>query len=162
MSRPETINFQFKRYHSEALVLENDMVAQLPGLLITQFTVPSDEMNASSIGRLGLRFDFYDDWYSVLAFLDGDKHPTGHYLILIQTPLQRLDNIWHGCELLLRIDVHPDGSYIIEGDEEFCAAVDEGWMRIYMAANAREAMRKLCNMLDDGKLPPEVMDAVCG
>ena len=159
MVRPSKVRFVINRYRSEPHIYENELVARLPGLLITQFTLPPEE---PAPDRVGLRFDFIEDWYAVLAFLDDRKKPTGHYRLLIQTPLLDSEGIWRGTDLLLHIDVRPDGSYVIDGDDCFCHAVEEGWMRVYSAANAREALRRLCSMLDLGKLPQEVMDAVAG
>ena len=137
-------------------------MAHLPGLLITQFEVPRNEHPDLAADRLALRFDFTEEWYSVIAFLDNEKSPTGHYRIFIQSPLQNEDGLWRTFDLILGMEVTPNGTYTVTGEEEFCAAVEEGWMRVYAAANAREALRKLCSMLDEGQLPQEVMDAVCG
>ena len=162
MARPETIRFEIKHYNGAPRVFENDLVAQLPGLLITQFEVPLCERPDLAADRLALRFDFTDDWYSVIAFLDEDKSPTGHYRISMQAPLRNEDEVWKSLDLILGLEISPNGDYVVTGEEEFCGAVEEGWMRVYAAANAREALRKLCHMLDEGQLPQEVMDAVCG
>lgn len=162
MARTQTIRFEFQRYRDDPEIIENDLVAELPGLLITQFSVAEGESPSPDADRVGLRFDFVDDWYSVLAFLDQDKRPTGHYRIGIQTPLRSHEGLWRGSKLLLGLEVFPNGEYSVTGEEEFCAAVEEGWMRVYAAAKAREALRNLCIMLDDGCLPQEVMDAVGG
>ena len=162
MTRPETISFELERYQSDPQSFENELVAQLPGLLITQFPTLARESPDQVANGVVLRFDFIDDWYSVLAFLDADKQPTGRYRISIQTPLRNDGRKWHGNDLILGVEVLPDGSYSLTGEEDFCTAVEEGWMRVYAAANAREALRKLCIMLDEGCLPQEVMDAVCG
>lgn len=111
---------------------------------------------------MALRFDFLEEWYSILAFLDEDKRPTGHYHVALQSPLRNELGMWRGYDLLLNLEVHAGWDYKVHGEEEFCEAVEEGWMRVYAAANAREAMRKLCAMLDNGGLPQEVMDAVLG
>lgn len=162
MARAETVKFELRTYGGLPLTFENDLVAQLPGLLITQFAVPEGEFPGLGTDRVALRFDFVDDWYSVLAFLDGSKKPTGHYRISIQTPMGTEGSIWRGTDLVLGLEVPPNGDYFVTGEEDFCAAVEEGWMRVYAAANAREALRKLCLMLDEGCLPQEVMDAVGG
>jgi hypothetical protein len=162
LARLEIVRFEIKRYKKAPLAFENDMVAQLPGLLITQFAVPHDEHPDGVGDTLALRFDFTDDWYSVIAFLNGDKSPTGHYRISMQSPLHNEGGLWKTYDLVLGMEVRPNGDYMITGEEEFCAAVEESWMRVYAAANAREALRKLCTMLDEGQLPQEVMDAVCG
>jgi len=162
MARPETVSFELRRYQSEPQSFDNELVAQLPGLLITQFSAFEGESPGQAADGVVLRFDFIDDWYSVLAFLDADKQPTGHYRISIQTSLRNDCGKWRGNDLILGVKVRPDGSYLVTGEEDFCAAVEEGWMRVYSAANAREALRRLCLMLDEGCLPQEVMDAVCG
>lgn len=162
MARSETIRFEIKHHDGALRVFENDLVAQLPGLLITQFEVPLCERPDVAADKLALRFDFTDEWYSVIAFLDGDKSPTGHYRISIQSPLRNEGVVWKSLDLILGLEISPNGDYLVTGEEEFCGAVEEGWMRVYAAANAREALRKLCQMLDEGRLPQEVMDAVCG
>lgn len=162
MARLEVVRFDIKRYRNTPLSFANDLVAELPGLLITQFEVPSEKHPDGLDGTLALRFDFTDDWYSVVAYLNGDKSPTGHYRIRMQAPLHNEGGVWKSYELVLGMEVRPNGDYMVTGEEEFCAAVEEGWMRVYAAANAREALRKLCGMLDEGQLPQEVMDAVCG
>ena len=162
MVRPETVRFEIRRHHGPSKVFVNDLVARLPGLLITQFEVPPNEHPDLATDRLALRFDFTDEWYSVIAFLDVDESPTGHYRIFIQSPLQNEDEMWRTFDLILGLEVTPNGMYTVTGEEEFCGAVEEGWMRVYAAANARESLRKLCAMLDEGQLPQEVMDAVCG
>lgn len=162
MYRPEDIAFELTRYHDDPRRFTSALVAQLPGLLITQSSVYSNEHRPCGNDSVALRFDFIEDWYSVLAFLDANKQPTGHYRISIQTPLTSHDGVWCGCDLLLGIEVMPGHGYAVMGEEDFCEAVEDGWMRVYAAANAREAMRKLCRLLDEGRLPQEVMDAVCG
>lgn len=162
MSRSETAKFEFRQYQAGSEIFENDLVAQLPGLLITQFSVPNGRPPGRGDDRYALRFDFIEDWYSVTAFLDEGKQPTGHYRVAIQSPLQDYDGIWKGYDLLLGLEILQNWDYFVTGEEDFCAAVEEGWMRVYSAANAREALRKLCNMLDEGCLPQEVMDAVGG
>jgi len=159
MVRAESVKFELNRYHGDSQKFENDLVAQLPGLLITQFAI-ADGTSRVRQDRLGLRFDFVDDWYNVLAFLDGDKNPTGHYTVALQTPLRNDEGVWKGCDLLLGLEIVPGRDYAILGEEEFFSAVQEGWMRVYAAAKARETLRKLCLMLDEGRLPQEVMDAV--
>lgn len=162
MTRPETIRFELRHYKSDEKSFESDLVAQLPGLIITQSPVRELGSLAQSGDEIALRFDFIDDWYSVLAFLDGSKQPTGHYLISTQTPLRNEGGIWKGNDLILRLEVFPRGEYVISEEENFYTAIDEGWMRVHAAAKAREALRKLCFMLDEGCLPQEVMDAVGG
>jgi len=162
LARPETIRFEIKRHRDGPRTFENDLVAHLPGLLITQFEVHPSEHPDRAADRLALRFDFTDEWYSVIAFLDENKLPTGHYRIFMQSPLRQEDRFFTTFDLILGLEVSPSGEYEVTGEEEFCDAVEEGWMRVYAAANAREALRKLCLMLDEGRLPQEVMDAVCG
>jgi len=142
-------------------MFESDLVAQLPGLLITQFAV-SEDVAVPGADATALRFDFVEDWYSVIAFLDGEKIPTGHYRISLQTPLRSYNGVWKGDDLILAVEVYPSWEYAIVNEEAFSCAVEEGWMRIYAAANARECLRKLSTMLDEHCLPPEVMDAVGG
>lgn len=162
MARPETIKFEIKRYECVPRIFENDLVAQLPGLLITQYQVAEGECPTPDAGCLALRFDFVDDWYSITAFLDSDKRPTGHYHVCIQSPLRHDNGTWKGYDLILNLDVVPDWEYSVSDEVEFCSAVEDGWMRVYAAANAREALRKMCSLLDKRNLPQEVMDAVYG
>lgn len=162
MARLETIKFEISQYQRAPRVFESDVVAQLPGLLITQFEVPDAEHLGQEADKVALKFDFIDDWYCVVAFLDGNKRPTGHYRISIQTPLRNEGGAWKGCDLILGLEVGPNWDYVVIGEEDFCAAVEEGWMRVYAAANAREALRRLCLMLGGHSLPQEVMDAVRG
>lgn len=162
MARPQIVKFEIRRYRRDSLVFANDLVAELPGLLITQFEVPHTEHPDGIGDTLALRFDFTEEWYSVIAFLNGDKSPTGHYRIYMQSPPRNEDGVWKTYDLVLGMEVRPNGDYMVTGEEDFCAAVEESWMRVFAAANAREALRKLCGMLDEGQLPQEVMDAVCG
>lgn len=162
MARPETIKFEIKRYEGAPRTFENDLVAQLPGLLITQYQVANGECPPLEDGCLGLRFDFLDDWYSIVAFLDSEKRPTGYYHVSMQSPLRHDGGVWKGYDLILKLDLSPNWDYSVTDEVEFCTAVEEGWMRVYAAANAREALRKICSMLDKRSLPQEVMDAVCG
>lgn len=157
-SEPVKIKFDFKRYKDTDEEFECDLVAQLPGLLITEYLVSNS--GSSEEPFAALRFDFIDDWYSIAAFLDCNKVPTGRYRIAIQSPLVGKDGVWRGVNLILGIEVYPDWSYVITNEETFLHAVEDGWMRVYSAAKARECMRKLCAMLDEHCLPPEVMDAV--
>lgn len=162
MTRPETIKFEFRKYQGGLQSFENDLVAKLPGLLITQFIVPQTTLPCFADDSIALRFDFVEDWYSVTAYLDSERLPTGHYRVAIQSPLKSEYGLWTGDDLLLRLDVYPDFHYAITGEEKFFSAVEEGWMRVYSAAKAREALRGLCAMVDGGSLPQEVMDAVHG
>ncbi|MBN1593437.1 MAG: DUF402 domain-containing protein [Candidatus Coatesbacteria bacterium] len=162
MSRPETVKFEFKQYEGGPRTFENDLVAQLPGLLITQYPISNGECSPLEAGCLALRFDFVDDWYSITAYLEPDKRPTGYYHISMQSPLRHDDGVWKGYDLILNLDLGPDWDYSVADEIEFCTAVEDGWMRVYAAANAREALRKICCLLDDRILPQEVMDAVCG
>jgi predicted RNA-binding protein associated with RNAse of E/G family len=162
MTHSETVRFEIWHYRSGIEAFENELVALLPGLLITQFSTPKSNNWLPGVTGVGLRFDFIEDWYSVLAYLDDNKRPTGFYHIFIQSPLENHKGIWRGTALELNIAVYPDGSYVVNGEEEFCAAVEDGWLRVYAAAKARETLRNLCLMLDEGRLPQEVMDAVSG
>lgn len=156
---PAKAKFEIRKYKAGAQKFENDLVAQLPGLLITQFAV-SEDLAILGEDVAALRFDFTEDWYSVIAFLDSSKTPTGHYRISIQSPLRNDDGVWKGDDLILAIEVYPNWEYTILNEEAFLCAVEEGWMRIYAASNAKECLRKLILMLDEHCLPPEVMDAV--
>lgn len=162
MVKPKTISFEFRTYPDGAKVFSNDFVAHLPGLLITQFAVDNNHSLslAMNIDTTALRFDFLDDWYSVIAFLDGLNKPTGHYIINTQTPLICQDGMWKGDNLLLKLEVYRDWQYSILGEKDLISAVDDGWMMVNSAINARETIRKTCTMLDDRSLPQEVMDAV--
>lgn len=159
MARSEAARFSFRQYGSASQQFENELVAQLPGLLITQFTVPQAPRNGHH-GSTGLRFDFMDDWYSVVAYLDDEKRPTGYYRISCQSPLHKADGTWKGVGLVLEADVEPDWQYSILHEEEFIQAVEDGWMRVYSAAKARQALRDICKLLDAHSLPQEVMDAL--
>jgi predicted RNA-binding protein associated with RNAse of E/G family len=161
-SDPVRIRFQFKRYNNSDENIEGDLVAQLPGLLISQFAVPDGGGPDPSADTTALRFDFFEDWYSIVAFLNGNKLPTGRYQIAMQSPLHSEDGAWRGVSLILGVEVYPDWEYFITNEEEFLRSVEEGWMRVYSAAKARECLRRLCAMLDEHCLPPEVMDAVGG
>ena len=161
MARPETVKFEIKRYEGGPRMFETDLVAQLPGLIISQYQ-PSNGEHPSLEAGVALRFDFFDDWYSVIAYLDPDKRPTGYYHISMQSPLRHDNGVWKGYDLILNLDVTPDWCYSVTDEVEFCTAVEEGWMRVYAAANAREALRKICALLDRRSLPQEVMDAVLG
>ncbi|MHB1001162.1 MAG: hypothetical protein ACYC27_18110 [Armatimonadota bacterium] len=160
MARPESVSLEFRLYPDSFHTYCNDFVADLPGLIITQFLVNQRHIDKYSPDTTALRFDFVDDWYSVLAFLDHANQPTGHYIIYAQTPLMQSNGIWKGDNLLLKLVVKKGWNYSIEGEERFLSAVDDGWMRIDSALNARESIRKICTMLDDRSLPLEVMDAV--
>lgn len=160
MTRPAIDTFELKQFPEGARRFANDFVAHLPGLVITQFSLGTDALDDRNSMNTVLRFDFVDDWYSVLAFLDCENKPTGDYVISAQSPIVLRNGLWKGDELILKVKVSADWSYDIEGEEEFLSAVDDGWMTVYSAMNARETIRKLCVMLDDHTLPPEVMDAV--
>lgn len=162
MVRPDTVKFELKRYEAPLQKFENDLVAQLPGLLITQFTVPPPSTKSSGVDITGLRFDFLDDWYSIVAFLDNKKRPTGDYLISAQSPLYNDNGTWKGTDLPLGIRVFPGWHYVLLQEKDLSRAVGQGWLKVYAAANAREALHKLCKLLDEHCLPQEVMDAVGG
>lgn len=162
MSHPEAVRFEFRRYNASRRFYQNDLVAKLPGLIITQFVVSQPVPIDLDNDHIALRFDFFDDWYNVMAFLDVNGDPTGHYRVSIQTPLQNEAGIWKGDDLLLGLEIMPEFKYSITGESDFLSAVEEGWMKIYSAANARDALRSLCQMVDGGTLPQEVMDAVHG
>ncbi len=159
MARPDKVRFHFKQYDAVPQEFENELVAQLPGLLISQFSVPQPPRNGHH-GMTGLRFDFIEDWYSIIAYLDGEKNPTGYYHVSMQSPLYNDDGVWRGIRLVLEADVEPGWEYTILNEEEFIQAVEEGWMRIYAAAKAREALRDMCKLLDEHCLPQEIMDAL--
>lgn len=160
MARVDTIKFAFRRYQSEVQFLKNEFIAELPGLLITQFPVTGEERSALVNDRTVLRFDFVDDWYSVLAFLDGDNGSTGHYRVAAQTPLQFEAGIWQGDNLILGIEIMQNWAYTITGESAFHSAVDDGWITVNSAMYARDTIRRFRTMLEDGCLPQEVMDAV--
>lgn len=160
MTRQSSATFVLQHYPEGEISFTNDFVAHLPGLIITQFSLNRILADGSSNINTVLRFDFIDDWYSVLAFLDENNKSTGHFVISAQTPLQLKDGIWKGCDLILKIKVQSDWSYSINGEEDFLSATDDGWMRVYFAVNARDTIQKICSMLNDHTLPPEIMDAV--
>lgn len=160
MTRPANYTFELRQYPEGIRRFTNDFVACLPGLVITQFTLERDTPDGSGSINTILRFDFVEDWYSVLAFLDTENKPTGHYVISAQSQMTFRDGMWKGDDLLLKVKVFADWSYAIEGDVEFTSAVNSGWISEDAAVNARETIRKICVMLNDRTLPPEVMDAV--
>lgn len=160
MTRPAAYTFELRQYPEGVKCFTNDFVACLPGLVITQFSLDRDTPDGSGSINTLLRFDFVEDWYGVLVFLDCANKPTGHYVIYAQSPMEFIDNVWKGDDLLLKVKVFADWSYKVEGDTEFNAAVDGGWMHPDAAMNARDTIRKMCVMLNDRTLPPEVMDAV--
>ncbi|MHB1456335.1 MAG: hypothetical protein ACYC0V_05405 [Armatimonadota bacterium] len=160
MTRPANYIFELRQYPEGVRNFTNDFVACLPGLVITQFNLERDTPDGAGSINTILRFDFVEDWYSVLAFLDIENKPTGHYVISAQSPMDFKDGSWKGDDLILKIKVFADWSYQIEGDKDFIAAIESGWMQADAAMNARETIRKICVMLNDRTLPPEVMDAV--
>ena len=159
VARPDIAKFRMRQYDGTPQEFENELVAQLPGLLISQFNVPQPPCNGHH-GVTGLRFDFMDDWYSIIAYLDEGKSPTGYYHVSMQSPLHNDDGVWKGTRLVLAADIEPGWEYTILNEEEFIEAVEEGWMRIFAAAKAREALRDVCKLLDEHCLPQEVMDAL--
>jgi predicted RNA-binding protein associated with RNAse of E/G family len=158
VARPDTVKFHLKRYDATPQEFENELVAQLPGLVISQFDVPKPSHNGH--GVTGLRFDFVEDWYSIVAYLDETKSPTGYYDVSMQSPLHHDGNVWKGILLVLCAEVEPGWQYAILNEEEFIQAVEDGWMRVFAAAKARAALRDICKLLDEHCLPQEVMDAL--
>lgn len=158
MARPDTVKFCFRRFDDVPQEFENDLVAQLPGLLISMCSIPESSRNGHGVA--GLRFDFVEDWYSITAYLDETKSPTGYYDVAMQSPLYNDSGVWKGIRLILEAEVGPDWEYNILNEEEFIQAVEDGWMRVFAAAKARAALRDICRLLDDHCLPQEVMDAL--
>jgi len=159
VARPDTVKIQIKQYGDAPQEFENELVAQLPGLLISQFSLTEPSRNGRH-GVTGLRFDFVEDWYNIIAYLDEAKGPTGYYRISMQSPLHQDSGTWKGVGLVLAAEVEPGWQYTILNEEEFIQAVEDGWMRVFAAAKARASLRDICKLLDEHCLPQEVMDAL--
>lgn len=162
MGLPETVKFEFTRHEQVVKSFENELVASLPGLLITQFSVPSESSVGMIDDKVVLRFDFCDDWYSVLVYLDEMNHPTGHYKIYVQTPLVHHGDFWSGEDMVVGMEIIPGFGYLLKGEEEFLRNTRDGWIQAGTFLRVRDTMRTLRSMLDEGTLPQEVMYAVNG
>ncbi len=102
----------------------------------------------------GILYFFWDEWFNVIRIYDRDLEFKGYYSDII-TPVQKTLTMYTATDLYLDLFMFPDGTYVVEDEDEFEEAVRRGLMDEGIIRNAREAIDRLVLMAEAGKYPPE-------
>ena len=100
-------------------------------------------------------FVFADRWYDIGKIYNLEDHFTGYYCDII-LPMKRLETHFEITDLFLDLWVSPDGSYQVEDEDEFEAAVAHNWIQTDLANQARKALQDLIFEVESGAFPPEI------
>jgi predicted RNA-binding protein associated with RNAse of E/G family len=100
-------------------------------------------------------FELIGKWFTIGKIRDlGGKH-TGYYCD-IATPPRRLDD--GGVELtdlFLDLWVSPDLKYQVLDEDELERAVCKGWISNQLYKKAKQELKKLINLVEEGNFPPQ-------
>jgi predicted RNA-binding protein associated with RNAse of E/G family len=102
----------------------------------------------------GILYFFWDEWFNVIRIYDKDLEFKGYYSDII-TPVQKTLTVYTATDLFLDFFMFPDGTYVVEDEDEFDDAVEKGLIDEGISRKARVAIEKLTNMAETGEYPPE-------
>ena len=70
--------------------------------------------------------------------------------------MKRTETHFEITDLFLDLWVSPDGSYQVEDEDEFEAAIAHNWIQTDLANQARNALQNLIAEIELGAFPPEI------
>ena len=143
-------------HFQQNLLYEDDNV-----IVTTQRIRPSNPIVIDGVTVLGddftaVWFVFADLWYDIGKIYNLDNQFTGYYCDIIR-PMKRTETHFEITDLFLDLWVSPDGSYQIQDEDEFEAAIQNNWIQTDLANQARTALQNLISEIESGVFPPEIV-----
>ena len=143
-------------HFQQNLLYEDDNV-----IVTTQRIRPSNPIVIDGVTVLGddftaVWFVFDGRWYDIGKIYNLDNQFTGYYCDII-TPMKRTETHFEITDLFLDLWVSPDGSYQIQDEDEFEAALQNNWIQTDLANQARTALQNLISEIESGVFPPEIV-----
>ncbi len=156
----ETITLTYKRlpdrvnYFKQQLLYEDDET-----IVTSQRITPSSPIILNGETVLGDNFTavwfvFAGYWYDIGKIYNLKNEWTGYYCDIIK-PVKRQEGIFEIVDLFLDLWISPDGTYVIQDEDEFEHAVRNGDISKELAKQARNALTKLISEVESGNFPSE-------
>jgi predicted RNA-binding protein associated with RNAse of E/G family len=107
----------------------------------------------------GISYNFWDQWFNVISVYDEDLVFKGYYTDIL-TPIQKTWNVVTATDLFLDLFMAPDGSWSVEDEEEFEAAIEKGLIDDGIARGARSGLEKVIARAEADEWPPECVKRI--
>ncbi|MFQ6107323.1 MAG: DUF402 domain-containing protein [Thermoplasmata archaeon] len=151
------------RPHGETLDYEQELVEDRGNLIITRFTffdfgepLTIDRKVVVADGYEALMFEFFDPPLEILRITDMKGDFTGYYCN-INTKPSRIEGGYEIVDLYIDVFVLPDMRFRILDEEEFEAAIREGWISKEQENLARDTVDRIVEDIAAGNFPPDII-----
>lgn len=158
----DTVTLIYKRLPDRVSHFQQRLLYEDENVIITSQRVkPSSPIVHNGETVLGENFTavwfvFTGLWYDVGKIYNRNNEWTGYYCDII-VPVVRTESRFEITDLFLDLWVYPDGSYEIQDEDEFEAAIQSGAIDIGLARKAREALNALIAEVESGEFPPQIV-----
>jgi len=158
---PDKVSFFHQEliYEDETVIVTRQKVKPSSPLIIDDVTVLDDNYTA-------LWFIFADKWYDMGKMYNPQDKCTGHYCDII-IPMKRMASAdtqfavtVEITDLCLDLWICPDGNYHILDEDEFEAAINNGWMDNQLSQRARQELDNLIQLVEAGQFPPAIVETI--
>lgn len=158
----ETVTLIYKRLPDRISHFQQRLHYEDENVIITSQRVnPSSPIVHNGETVLGENFTavwfvFRGQWYDIGKIYNLKNEWTGYYCDII-VPVVRAADRFEITDLYLDLWVYPDGSYEIQDEDEFEAAIQSGAIDTDLARKAREALNALIAEVESGEFPPQIV-----
>lgn len=106
-------------------------------------------------GSDALWFTFPGQWHDIGHFHRADGRYTGTYANILTPPEIHPDGRWYTTDLFLDLWIDPEGELHLLDEDQFEAAISEGWIDTAQAEGARTEVARLTSGHASGTWPPK-------
>lgn len=162
----ETITLIYKRLPDRINHFQQELLYADEEVIVTSQRIkPSSPIVQNGETVLGDNFTavwfvFTGVWYDIGKIYNLNNEWRGYYCDIMKPVKRRVDvagkpNYFEITDLFLDLWINPDGSYEIQDEDEFEAAVQDGVINTELGEKARDVLNALIAEVEAGKFPPQ-------
>lgn len=107
-------------------------------------------------GASAVWFTFPGSWHDIGRFHRADGTFTGYYANILTPPEFPEEGVWKTTDLFLDVWLPPEGDASLLDEDQFDAAVREGWLDAPTARRARKEADDIMEGIRSGDWPPPI------
>jgi predicted RNA-binding protein associated with RNAse of E/G family len=156
----DLISIRYRRIPDQERIFRQLLVAELDQCVVTLLEHTPLERPVTARGTTILEpgaavvwFTYPGHWYDIGRFHLADGTFTGFYANIL-TPVSMDGDQWETTDLLLDVWLGADGKVEVRDQDEFGAAIQNGWLDVDTAERARSTAASLAAGASVGSWPP--------
>jgi len=156
----QKLHLRYIRLSDQVLELYDDLVYRSERIIVGKSQIASahsvtfDGEVVLASGFEIVYFDFIGKWFSVDKIRNMQGKHTGYYCDIVTPPRLLEDGGVELTDLFLDLWVSPDLRFKVLDEEELENALSQGWITKQLYGKAEKELKKLINVVKQGKFPP--------